>query len=86
MEFPIIIEKDADWYFAKCPSLDWCFAQGKTYEEVMENIKDAINLNVEDRIALWEIFPNNVSINLTSVYVNLLEKWVKNYQESLQHK
>ena len=86
MEFPIIIEKDQDWYFAKCPSLDWCFAQWKTYEEVLENIKDAVSLHIEDRMAMEEILPNNTSVNLTSVYINLLEKWVGKRQESLQNK
>jgi predicted RNase H-like HicB family nuclease len=48
--FSVIIEKDADGYFAFCPELQGCYTQGDSYEEVLENIKDAINLHVKDRI------------------------------------
>ena len=42
------IEKDKDGYFAFCPQLQGCNAQGATYEEVLENIKDVIKLHIED--------------------------------------
>lgn len=48
--FSVILEKDEDGYFAKCNELQGCFTQGDTYEEVIENIKDAISLHVEDRL------------------------------------
>lgn len=48
---PVVIEKDADGYFAYCPSLQGCYTQGDTYEEVIKNIKDAIRLHIEDRLA-----------------------------------
>jgi len=47
----VVIEKDEDGYFAYCPQLQGCYTQGDTYEEVIENIKDAIKLHIEDRIA-----------------------------------
>jgi len=40
----VVIEKDKDGYFAYCPELQGCYTQGETYEEVLENIKDAIKL------------------------------------------
>lgn len=45
--FSIIIERDKDGYFAFCPKLQGCYSQGDTYEEAMENIKDAIKLHKE---------------------------------------
>jgi len=45
---PIIVEADSDGYFVFCPSLQGCYSQGETYEEALENIKDAIRLHVED--------------------------------------
>ena len=48
--FSIVIEKDSNGYFAECRELQGCYAQGETYEEVMENIKEVIGLHVEDRI------------------------------------
>ena len=50
MQFPIIIEKDKDGYYATCPSLSGCSTQGESYEEAVDNIKDAIKLYVQDCI------------------------------------
>jgi len=50
MQFPIIIEKDKDGYYATCPSLIGCSTQGDSYEETLDNIKDAIELYVKDCI------------------------------------
>jgi predicted RNase H-like HicB family nuclease len=67
--FSVIIEKDKDGYFALCPELQGCYTQGDTYEEVLENIKDAIHLHVEDRIAGGEEIPQSESVSLTSLEV-----------------
>ena len=63
--FSVIIEKDEDGYFAKCNELQGCFTQGDTYEEVIENIKDAISLHVEDRLDSNEEIPQSQAISLT---------------------
>jgi predicted RNase H-like HicB family nuclease len=47
---PVIVEKDEDGYYASCPSLQGCYTQADTYEEILENIKDAISLHIEDRL------------------------------------
>ncbi len=47
--FQVIVEQDeAGYYVAECPALRACYAQGKTYEEVIENIKDVIALCLQD--------------------------------------
>ncbi len=47
-EFDVIIEKDDDgWYIADVPELQGCHTQGKTKKEVLDNIKEAINLCLE---------------------------------------
>jgi len=51
LTLPIIIESDSDGYFVSCPALQGCYSQGGTYEEALENIKDAIRLHLEDRLA-----------------------------------
>lgn len=43
----VVIEKDKNGYYAYCPELDGCQSQGDTLEEVMENIKEAIELYME---------------------------------------
>lgn len=67
--FPIIIEKDKDGYFAFCPHLQGCYVQGDTYEEALVNIKDAIKLHLEDRIAEKEKITEDRSISLSTVEV-----------------
>ena len=43
----IVIEKDDSGYYAYCPELEGCQTQGDTFEEVMANIKEAIELYLE---------------------------------------
>lgn len=64
---PIVVEDDSDGYFVSCPSLQGCYSQGDTYEEAVENIKDAIRLHIEDRLAGGEEIPR------TSVSLSTLE-------------
>jgi predicted RNase H-like HicB family nuclease len=42
-----VIEKDKNGYYAFCPKLKGCHSQGDTLEEVLENIKEAIELYLE---------------------------------------
>lgn len=69
LTLPIIIEADSDGYFVSCPALQGCYSQGDTYEEAVENIKDAIRLHIEDRRANGEEFPEQVSVSLSTVEV-----------------
>lgn len=65
---PIVVEADADGYFVSCPALQGCYSQGDTYEEAVENIKDAIRLHIEDRLADGEEIPQ-VSVSLSTVEI-----------------
>lgn len=65
----VVIEKDADGYFAFCPELQGCYTQGDTYEQAIENIKDAIRLHIEDRIESGEDVPVSEAISLTSLEI-----------------
>jgi len=67
--FLVVIEKDKDGYFAFTPELQGCYTQGDTYEEVLENIRDAIRLHVEDRLDSGEEVPQPESVSLTSLEV-----------------
>jgi predicted RNase H-like HicB family nuclease len=43
MKLNVIIEKDEAGYFvAEVPALPGCFSQGKTYDEAIANVKEAI--------------------------------------------
>jgi predicted RNase H-like HicB family nuclease len=67
--FSVVIEKDKDGYFAFTPELQGCYTQGDTYEEAIENIRDAIRLHVEDRLDSGEEVPQPESVCLTSLEV-----------------
>jgi predicted RNase H-like HicB family nuclease len=61
---PIIIQADADGCFVSFPALQGCYSQGDTYEEAVENVKDA-SLHIGDRLADGEEMPENVSVSLS---------------------
>jgi predicted RNase H-like HicB family nuclease len=67
--FSVVVEKDQDGYFAFCPELQGCYTQGATYEEALDNIRDAIRLHVEDRIEAGEEIRQAESVSLTSLEV-----------------
>lgn len=68
--FSVIVEKDADGYFASCNELQGCYTQGETYEEVIENMKNVMLLHVEDRLETGEEIPQ-----LQAVIPTLLDIW-----------
>ena len=48
LNFKAIVEQDEKSYFvASVPSIPGCYSQGKTYEEALKNIKEAIELCLE---------------------------------------
>ncbi|MBT97710.1 MAG: hypothetical protein CL902_03670 [Dehalococcoidia bacterium] len=49
-EFYVIIEKDEDGIFVgEVPQLKGCYTQGKTIDELMTNMKEVIELCLEDQ-------------------------------------
>ena len=67
-KFTVVVEKDEDGlYVASVPLLQGCYTQGETYEEALENIKDAIKLHIEARRDLGEPVPIEVAIDEVQV-------------------
>jgi len=66
---PVIIENDEHGYFAMCPALQGCYSQGDTYEEAIENIKDAIRLHLEDIVKSGEVIEKMNSFSLVALEV-----------------
>lgn len=51
MNLKVILEQGEDGYIvAHCPSLKGCWSQGKTEEEAISNIREAIELFLEPDI------------------------------------
>ncbi len=62
-KYTVIVEKDEDgMYIAYCPALQGCYTQGETYEEVMKNIREAIELHIEARKEVGEEIPIEMAI------------------------
>jgi predicted RNase H-like HicB family nuclease len=48
-EFTAIIEQDGDWFIAYCPEISGANGQGRTKDECLKNLSEAIALILEDR-------------------------------------
>ncbi len=48
-EFTAVIEQDGDWFIAYAPEVPGANGQGKSKEEALQNLSDAIALILEDR-------------------------------------
>jgi len=46
-KFSTVIEKDENGFFAYCPALRGCQTQGDSLDEVIDNIKEAMELYIE---------------------------------------
>ena len=54
-DFSVIIERDSDGtYVASVPSLRGCHTQGESLDQVMERIREAIALCVEEQGGVTE--------------------------------
>ena len=52
MDWKIVLEKGADGYYTvTVPSLPGCISQGRTRNEAVKNIKEAIELHLESLAA-----------------------------------
>lgn len=50
MKFHVTLDRDEDGVWViECPAIPGCVSQGKTREEALENIRDAIKLCLEVR-------------------------------------
>jgi len=56
----ILIPDETGGYVVEVPSLPGCYSQGETESEAMANIKEAIELHIEDMMAADEEIPADV--------------------------
>ena len=48
-EFTAVVERDGQWFVTYCPEVPGANGQGKTKEEALESLSEAISLILEDR-------------------------------------
>ncbi len=49
-QLPLYVEKDEDnFYVVECPLFDGCYSQGSSLDEALKNIKEVIELILEEK-------------------------------------
>ncbi|MEW6506992.1 MAG: type II toxin-antitoxin system HicB family antitoxin [Bacteroidota bacterium] len=49
-QLPLYVEKDEDdFYVVECPIFEGCYTQGKTLDESLKNIREVIELILEEK-------------------------------------
>jgi antitoxin HicB len=70
-DFKVFLEPDAEYegYVVVCPSLPGCYSQGKSVSEALANIREAIELCLEDMESRGEAIPDPNEVLVGSVIV-----------------
>ena len=56
--YPIVIEcMEEGGYYAECPLLQGCHAEGETYSEAIENLQDVMRIILESYRDLGKVAP-----------------------------
>lgn len=71
MDFKVFLERDEEYdgYVVVCPSLPGCYSQGHTVEQALANIREAIELVLEDMQESGEQIPDPTNVLVGSVIV-----------------
>ncbi len=68
MDLPIILLPGEDGYLvAECPVIPGCISQGRTRDEALQNIREAIELCLENRLKEGWQLPDGYEILQISV-------------------
>lgn len=66
-QLPVVIEKDEDgFYVVECTVFSGCYTQGKTLDEALKNIREVIELCLEEkenREMLRSFHPQEISFH-----------------------
>jgi predicted RNase H-like HicB family nuclease len=62
-EFYVLIEKDEDGLFVgEVPQLRACYSQGRTVDELIKNIREVIELCLEEQLDSGETLPEFIGV------------------------
>ncbi|KKR60677.1 hypothetical protein A2643_02345 [Candidatus Nomurabacteria bacterium RIFCSPHIGHO2_01_FULL_39_220] len=69
--FPIILEKEeSGLYVVECPLFSGCYSQGKTIDESLKNIREVIELCLEEKYnqeVVSDYFPKEFSFHTVTI-------------------
>ena len=70
-QLPLYVEKDEDdFYVVECPVFDGCHSQGETLDEALKNIREVIELILEEKSnyeILQEYKPSEISLHTITI-------------------
>ena len=70
-KIPLLVEKGEDgFYVVECPVLKGCYTQGKTIDEALRNIREVVDLILEEkenRMILKNYRPVELSLHTITV-------------------
>jgi predicted RNase H-like HicB family nuclease len=71
LTLPLFVEKDEDgFYVVECPVLEGCYSQGKTIDEALKNIREVIEMILEEKEAqeiLKSYRPSEISLHTITI-------------------
>ena len=71
LDFKVLLEPDeTGGYVVICPSLQGCYSQGETVEEALANIREAIQLCLDELRGRGEPLPDPSNVLIGSVVVS----------------
>jgi predicted RNase H-like HicB family nuclease len=71
LDFKVLLEPDeTGGYVVICPSLQGCYSQGETIEEALANIREAIQLCLDELRDRGEPLPDPSNVLIGSVVVS----------------
>ena len=72
-DFTVLLEPDEEGggYVVSCPALPGCYSQGDTIDQALENVKEAIQVCLEDMQAQNEPIPDVSKTLIGSVAIAL---------------
>lgn len=70
-DFKVFLEPDEEYggYVVVCPSIPGCYSQGHTVDEALANIREAIELCLEEMESNGEPIPDPTNVLIGSVIV-----------------
>jgi len=80
MKFRVMIEPDEDGVFvAECPALPGCISQGKTRDEALANIKDAMTGYLASLKKHGEPVPPPINEEIVRMLSELFKSWATSW-------
>jgi predicted RNase H-like HicB family nuclease len=69
--FSVVIGKNGKGWVAVCPEFGDCEAHGESYEEALANIREEIQVRIEDSLGDNEDIPQAETVNFTTLRLTL---------------